>query len=60
MSGFLLDPNVVSELTKNTPAPHVIAFLRNQDDIGISTVAAHELGFRLNILCLRQQTGPIR
>ncbi len=27
MSGYLLDTNVVSELTKNVPHPQVMAFL---------------------------------
>lgn len=55
MSGFLLDTNVVSELTKDTPDPHVIAFLRDKDDLWLSTVVLHELDFGLNLLPLGQR-----
>lgn len=33
MSGFLLDANVVSELTKEAPDSRVVAFLAAQDDL---------------------------
>ena len=45
MSGYLLDTNVVSELTKEPPAPQVIAFLTQQHDLWLSVIIVHELEF---------------
>ena len=50
MRGFLLDTNVVSELTKRSPDSGVIAFLTNQSDLWLSSVVLHELAFGLNLL----------
>ncbi len=50
MRGFLLDTNVVSELTKRSPDPGVIAFLTNQSDLWLSSVVLHELQFGSNLL----------
>ena len=45
MSGYLLDTNVVSELTKLSPDPQVVKFLRQQYDLWLSVVVVHELQF---------------
>ena len=50
MTGFLLDTNVVSELTKESPDPGVTAFLSKQDDLWLSPVVLHELEFGLQLL----------
>ncbi len=50
MSGFLLDTNVVSELTRDTPDPGVLAFLTEQDDLWLSAIVMHELEFGLQLL----------
>ena len=50
MTGFLLDTNVVSELTKESPDPGVIAFPSEQDDLWLSPVVLHELEFGLQLL----------
>ena len=50
MNGFLLDTNVVSELTKDAPDPRVVAFLVAQDDLWLSVIVLHELAFGLNLL----------
>lgn len=50
MNGFLVDTNVVSELTKNAPDARVLAFLGDPDDLWLSAVALHELNFGLNLL----------
>ena len=50
MSGFLLDTNVVSELTKDAPNPRVVAFLTEQDDLWLSALVLHELEFGLQLL----------
>ena len=45
MSGYLIDANVVSELTKDPPASQVIAFLTQQHDLWLSAILVHELEF---------------
>ena len=50
MSGFLLDTNLVSELTKDAPDSRVVAFLAAQDDLWLSAIVLHELEFGLNRL----------
>ena len=47
MSGYLIDTNVVSELTKASPDTGVIA---EQDDLWLSSVVLHELEFGLQSL----------
>ena len=43
MTGFLLDTNVVSERTKEDPAPTVIDFLNDHDDLWLSAIVVEEL-----------------
>ncbi|MDE2944697.1 MAG: type II toxin-antitoxin system VapC family toxin [Gemmatimonadota bacterium] len=50
MSGVLLDTNVISELTKEVPAPPVVAFLSAGDDLWLSALVLHELEFGLRLL----------
>lgn len=50
MSGYLLDTNVISELTKTPPNSDVIAFLLREDDLWVPAVALHELHFGLQLL----------
>ena len=50
MSGFLLDTNVVSELTKDEPDPQVVAFLAERSDLWLSSIGIHELEFGLQLL----------
>ncbi len=45
MSGYLLDANVISELTKAPPAPQVVTFLTQQYDFWLSVIVIHELEF---------------
>ncbi len=45
MSGYLLDANVISELTKAAPAPQVVTFLTQQYDLWLSVIVIHELEF---------------
>ena len=47
MSGYLIDTNVVSELTKASPDPGVVTFLSEQDDLWLSSFVLHELEFGL-------------
>lgn len=50
MAGFLIDTNVVSELTRSEPDLNVVAFLDTQPDIWLSTVVLHELEYGLGLL----------
>lgn len=50
MNGFLLDTNVVSELTRDAPSPHVIGFLADHDDLWLSSIVIHELEYGLRLL----------
>ena len=50
MSGFLLDTNVVSELTKDRPEARVVAFLNEEQDFWLSAIVLHELEFGLQVL----------
>ncbi len=52
MNGFLLDTNVVSELTKDVSDSRVVAFLAAQGDLWLSTLVLHELEFGLHLLPL--------
>lgn len=50
MSGYLLDTNVVSELTHDVPNAEVVAFLLERDDLWLSSVVIHELEYGLRLL----------
>ena len=50
MSGFLLDTNVVSEMTRSAPDARVLAFLGAQHDFWLSSVVVCELEFGVRLL----------
>ena len=50
MSGFLLDTNVLSELTREVPHPGVIAFLAEQVDLWLPSLVVHELEYGVQLL----------
>ena len=50
VSGFLLDTNVISELTRATPDSGVVAFLTRAPDTWLSSVVLHELEFGVRLL----------
>ena len=60
MSRYLLDTNVVSEVTKARPSPQVIAFLEEQQDLWLPTVVLHELEFGLLLLPEGQRQDRLR
>lgn len=45
MSGWVLDTNVVSELSRARPDPKVIAFLERSPILSISAITLHELEY---------------
>ena len=50
VSDYLLDTNVVSELTKEVPAPAVIDFLSACDDLWLSVIVVEELELSIQLL----------
>ena len=50
MTGYLLDTNVISELTKPTPEAQVIEFLTANEDFWLPSIVMYELEFGLQIL----------
>ena len=50
MNGFLLDTNVVSELTKSRPHAPVVSFLTATTDLWLSTIVTHELELGIRLL----------
>ncbi len=51
MSGYVLDTNVLSELTKDVPDQEVLSFLyQQQDDVWLPAIAIYEAEFGLSRL----------
>lgn len=50
MSGYLLDTNAISELTKENPPPAVIDFLNTHDDLWLSAIVVEELELGIQLL----------
>lgn len=45
MAGYLLDTNVISEMTKRQPHVNVAAFLSREEDLWIPVLVTHELEY---------------
>ena len=50
MNGYLLDTNVISELTNETPDPEVTEFVSRQRELWISSIVVHELEYGVQLL----------
>ncbi len=50
MTGYLLDTNVVSELTRDIPDPNVVTFLSEESDLGLSSIVIYELEYGVQLL----------
>ena len=50
MTGYLLDTNVVSELTRDAPDPRVVSFLSEEEDVWLSAILVHEVEYGLRLL----------
>ena len=59
MTGFLLDTNVISELTKSVPDPGVISFVAAEDDLWLSSVVIHEMEYGLQLLPSGQRRNQL-
>lgn len=60
VSGFLLDTNVISELTRPAPAPPVIGFLGEEDDLWLAALVLHEIEFGLLLLPRGRRRAALR
>ena len=50
MSGYLLDTNVISELSRERPHPSVVDFLAEWDDLWLSVIVIEELEMGVQLL----------
>ena len=50
MTGYLLDTNVISELTRDIPDPRVVEFLAERDDVWVSSILIHEVEYGVRLL----------
>ena len=60
MNGFLLDANVISEITKERPDRRVVAFLTEQRDLWLPVVVLHELEFGLRLMPQGRRLDSLR
>ncbi|MCY4103310.1 MAG: type II toxin-antitoxin system VapC family toxin [bacterium] len=60
MTGFVLDTNVVSELTKDRPEPRVLAFLNRTADTWLSSVVVHEIRFGMHTMPAGRRRDQVR
>ncbi len=52
MNGVLVDTNVISELTKDSPASQISSFLCENDELWLSSIVVHELKFGIELFPL--------
>lgn len=52
---FLIDTNVVSELTKRSPNAGVVAFMSGRSNLLVSTILFHELAYGIELAGLEQR-----
>ena len=50
MTGYLLDTNVISELTRDIPDPNVVTFLVEESDLWLSSIVIYELEYGVQLL----------
>ena len=50
MTAFLLDTNVISELTKSAPNPGVVEFVATEEDLWLSSIVIYEMEYGLQLL----------
>ena len=60
MSGYLLDTDVVSELSKQTPHPGIVAFLDAEDDLWLSVIVLEELELGVRLLPESRRRSRLR
>ena len=60
MSGYLLDNNVVSELSKENPNEAVVRYLNAHDDLWISVIVVEELELGVRLLPEGRRRNELR
>ena len=60
MTGFLLDTNVISELTRDDPDSRVVRFLDDQGDLWLSSVVVYEMEHGLATLPQGRRLARLR
>ena len=60
MNGYLLDMNVVSEVIRSTPNSFVVTFLTEHDDLWLSSIVIHELGYGLQRMAQGQRRTSLQ
>ena len=50
MNGVLIDTNVISELTKETPDSQIVSYFIEHSELWLSAVVIHELKFGIELL----------
>ena len=60
MTGFLLDTNVISEVSRESPDPRVIRFLTAEGDLWLSTVTVYEMEYGLALLPYGRRLETLR
>ena len=60
MTGFLLDTNVISELTRDDPDSRVVRFLDDQGDLWLSSVVVYEMEYGLATLPQGRRLARLR
>ena len=60
MTGFLLDTNVISELTRDDPDSRVVRFLDDEGDLWLSSVVVYEMEYGLATLSQGRRAARLR
>jgi len=60
MTGFLLDTNVVSELTRERPEPRVLAFLDRTPSPSLSAIVVHEIRFGIQTMAAGRRKARLQ
>ena len=59
MTGYFLDTNVVSELTRDVPDHRVVAFLAGRNDVWVSSILIHEVEYGVRLLPHRDRRSRL-
>ena len=59
MTGFLLDTNVVSEMTRSRPSPLVVAFLDRTSELWLASPGSSRTGVRVASIAAGTASGSV-
>lgn len=60
MTGYLLDTNVISELTRDAPDSRVVRFLNDENDLWLSSIVVFEMEYGLATLSPGRRLETLR